>query len=147
MVSPALIPLSAGQAGDVAVIVNPRNPVTGLSSGDLRKILAGEKRTWPGGVHVKLIVRGPGSHERIVLLRLLGMSESDYKRYWAAQVIRGEADSEPLTIPSFGMVKEAATTFPGAIGLADAQDIKPGMLVKVLKVDGRMPGDDGYSLH
>jgi len=36
------------------------------------------------------------------------------------------------------------TIFPGAIALTDFKDVKPTM--KVLKVDGRMPGEAGYSL-
>jgi hypothetical protein len=139
------MPLASAQAVDVAVIVNPYSPVTNISSADLRKVFAGEKRSWPGGVPVKLIVRGPGCHERIVLLRLLGMSESEYKSYWTAQVFRGEADAEPFTVPSIGMVKEAAKVFPGAIGMADAESVKQGM--KVIKVDGKMPGDTGYPVH
>jgi hypothetical protein len=142
----ALITPGTAQEGAVAVIVNPRNSITDVSSSDLRKIFNGEKRSWPAGVRIKLIVLAPGSHERLVLLRLLGMSESEYKHYWAAQVFRGDVDSEPLTVPSFGMVKEAATVFPGAIALVDARDVKPGMPLKVIKLDGHMPGDVGYSL-
>ena len=138
---------SAQGGGDVAVIVNPNNPVINMSLSDLRKIFAGEKRTWPGGTPVKLFVRGPGSHERTVLLRLLEMSESEYKRYWTTQVFRGEADAEPLAVPSFGMAKEAASTFPGAITLVEAQEVKSGMYVKMIKVDGRLPGEPGYPLH
>ena len=62
-------------------------------------------------------------------------------------MFRGDTDTEPVSLPSFGMVKEAAKTFPGAIGLTDARDIKPGMDLKVLKVDGHLPGDPGYPLH
>jgi ABC-type phosphate transport system substrate-binding protein len=142
-----LVPRAEAQNGDVAVIVNPNSSITNVSLGDLRKIFAGEKRSWPGGARIKIIVRPPGSHERVVLLRLLGISESEYKQYWAAQVFRGEADAEPVSLPSFGMVKEAAKTFPGAIGFTDARDIKPGMDLKVVKVDGHMPGDPGYPLH
>jgi hypothetical protein len=139
--------ISLAQNQDVAVIVNPRNPVTNVTSADLRKIFSGEKRSWPGGIPVKLIVRLPGCHERQVLLRLLGMQESEYKQYWRALVFRGEADAEPLSVPSFGMVKEAATVFPGAIGLIDALNVRPEMHLKVIKVDRLMPGDAGYPVH
>jgi hypothetical protein len=74
-------------------------------------------------------VRLPGCRERLVLLSLLGMSESEYKQYWAAQVFRGEADSEPFAVPSVGMQKEAMKVFPGAISLVSAQDVKPGMKI------------------
>jgi ABC-type phosphate transport system substrate-binding protein len=141
----AWIPQSAAQAGDVAVVVNPNSRLTNISLVDLRRIFAGEKRTWPGGVPIKLIIRAPGSRERVVLLKLLGMSESEYKQYWSAQMFRGEAEAEPFTAPSFGMVLEATKVFPGAITLVGAQDVKPGM--KVIKLDEHMPGDPGYALH
>lgn len=141
------IPLAGAQGGDVAVVVNPKSSVTNVSSADLRKIFAGEKRSWPGGVPVTLIVRLPGCHERQVLLRLLAMTENEYKQYWTTQVLRGEADAEPLAAPSFGMVKEAVTAFPGGIGLVDAQNIKPGLNFKVISVDKLMPGDAGYPVH
>lgn len=141
------VPLTAAQGGDVGVVVNPNNSVSNMSLADVRKIFAGEKHSWPGGTPVKLIVRPPGCHERQVLLKLLGMSESEFKQYWTAQVFRGEAEAEPLVIPSFGMVVEATRVFPGSIAFVDAHDIKPGMFIKVLKVEGHMPGDPGYPLH
>jgi hypothetical protein len=141
----ALIPRSAAQATDIAVVVNSDSRLTNVSLVDLRKIFAGEKRTWPGGIPVKLIIRAPGCRERFVLLKLLGMSESEYKQYWLAQTFRGEAESEPFTAPSLGMTLEAIKIFAGAITLIDARELKPG--IKVIKLDGHMPGDPGYALH
>ncbi len=143
----ALAPQCAAQAGDVAVVVNPNSRVTNLSMADLRKIFAGERRTWPGGITIKLILRAPGCHERLVLLKLLGMSEREYKQYWAAETFRGEVDSEPFTAPSLGMAVEATKVFPGAISLVGGQNVRPGMNVKVIKVDGHLPGEEGYSVH
>lgn len=130
---------------DIAVVVNPDNPAANISAADLRKFFLGTKRSWPGGPPVKLVTRGPGCPERVTMLRLLSMSESDYKQYWTAQVFRGEADAEPLIVPSVGMQKEALKTFSGAISLVIAREVKPGM--KVLKVDGLLPGTVGYPLH
>jgi len=144
MASVAFISPAQAQGGEVAVVVNPANPIRGVSLIELRKVLAGEKRSWPGGLAIRLIVRPPGCHERFVLLRLLGMSESEYKRYWTAQVFRGEAGSEPAIVPSVGMQKEALAAFPGAISLVDVRDVKPGM--KIVKVEGLLPGETGYPL-
>jgi len=133
------------QVGDVAVVVNPENAASSLTLPEVRKLFAGEKRSWAGGLSVKLIVRSPGTHEREVLLKLLGISENEYKQYWTSQVFRGEAQSEPLVLPSIGMLKEALGVYPGGVTLVDAQSIKPGM--KVVKVNGRMPGEAGYPIH
>jgi hypothetical protein len=138
-------PRATAQADGMAVVVNSENPAANISLGDLRKIFAGAKRSWPGGQPIKLITRGPGCSERLVLLRLFSMSESEYKQYWTAQVFRGEADAEPLVVRSVGMQKEALKLFPGGISLVNGRDVKPGM--KVLKVDGQMPGSAEYPLH
>jgi hypothetical protein len=140
----SLVSRGTAQAEDIAVVVSSSNPATNLSLGDLRKIFTGVKRSWPGGGPIKLVTRGSGCPERVALLKLLAMSEGDYKRYWTAQVFRGEADAEPLIVPSVGMQKEALNLFPGAISLVNVRDVKAGM--KVIKIDGQMPGVAGYPL-
>jgi len=80
----------------------------------------------------------------MALLKLMAMSEIEYKQYWTAQVFRGEADAEPFTVPSVGMQKEALNLFPGAITLVKMTEVKPGM--KVLRVEGLLPGEAGYPL-
>jgi len=136
---------AAAVEDEVAVVVNNKNPVSNLTTLELRQLFAGQKRSWMGGRPVVLFVRAPGAHERVVLLKLLDMSESDYKRYWTVQVFRGEAMAEPVALFSNGMQKEALTTFPGAIALVNYQDVKPGM--KILKVDGHLPGEAAYPLN
>lgn len=134
------------QSPDVAVVVNAdNNKVSTITLAELRKIFIGERRFWAVGLPIKLLVRNPGAHERGALLKLLGMSESEYKQYWITQIFRGEAESEPISLPSIGMQLEALTVFPGATTLVSARDVKPGM--KVLKVNGHLPGEAGYPLH
>jgi ABC-type phosphate transport system substrate-binding protein len=144
LLGPALAQVSIAQNQEIAVVVNPKNQVRNLTKSELRRIFSGEKRTWSGGLSVKLIVRAPESYERVVLLKLLGMSEREYKQYWIAQVFHGEAQGEPVALFSNGMQKEAIAAFPGGIALVMLGDVKPGM--KVIKVDGLIPGAAGYSL-
>jgi hypothetical protein len=136
--------VSQTQVSDVGVVVNSSNAVSNVSFDELRKIFAGEKRSWTGGVRIQLLVRSPRTRERQVLLKLLQMNEDDYKQYWRSQVYRGEVEAEPMVLPSLGMVKEALKVFPGAIALVDSREIKPDM--KVMKVDGHLPGENGYPL-
>jgi hypothetical protein len=135
---------AAAQTDEIAVVASSANPTTNVSLADLRKMLSGTKRSWPGGQPIKLITRGPRCAERLAMLRLLTMSEDEYKQYWTAQIFRGEADAAPLTVPSVGMQKEAISAFPGALTLVSAKDIKTGM--KVIRVDGLLPGDAGYPI-
>ncbi len=130
---------------DIAVVVNPENSLENLSHSELRKIFAGERRSWAGGVTVRILVRGPNTRERDTLLHLLQMAESDYEQYWTTKIFRGEAQSAPLVLPSVGMIREAILAYPGAIALVAANDVKPGM--KVIKIDSRLPNESGYPLH
>jgi ABC-type phosphate transport system substrate-binding protein len=130
--------------GGIAVVVSPRNSQTTIAMGELRKILAGEKRYWSDGAAVKLFTRSAGTAEHDAMLKLVGMSETEYKQYWRSKVYAGDAQSEPVSLPSNGMQREALQTYPGGIALVDNADVKPGM--KVLKIDGKMPGEEGYPL-
>lgn len=137
--------LNAANDDDVAVVVNPDNPVDSITSTELRKIFAGEKRSWNSNLPVFLLVRAPQTHEREILLtRILKMTESEYKQYWVKKIYSGEVLREPLTLFSNGMQLEAVRAEKGGIALIDFQDIRPG--VKVVKIDGRLPGTAGYPL-
>ena len=140
----ACTPGLGAQTADVAVVVNPKNGVANLTMSELRKLFAGEMRAWPGGTPVKVIIRAPDAHERSVALHLMGFSEDEYARYWTAQAYRGEG-LEPVAVFSNGMQKEAVISIPGAIALIDVRDVKPGL--KVVKIEGKLPGEDGYPLH
>ncbi len=130
---------------DVAVIVNPQNPVDSISLADLRKIYSGEKQSWNSSLPVFVLVRAPQAREREVLLnRVLRMTESEYKQFWVRKVYSGEIQREPLALLSNGMQLEAVRAEHGAIALISAQDIHQG--VKVVKVDGHLPGTAGYPL-
>lgn len=133
------------QEGQFAVVVNSKSNVTNVPLTELRKIFLGERRFWPGNRPVKLVVRPPGSREHTVMLKLLGMTESEYKQYWTQQVFRGEAQAEPMTVSTGSMQVEIIRHAAGAIALMDARDLKPGM--KVVTVDNRSPGDKDYPLH
>jgi phosphate transport system substrate-binding protein len=130
---------------DMAVIVNPQNPADSITSTDLRKVFSGEKRSWNSNVPVFVIVRAPQAKERDVLLsHVLKMTESEYKQYWVKKVYSGEVPREPLALFSNGMQLEAVRAEKGGIALVSLADVRQG--VKVLKVDGHLPGTAGYPL-
>ena len=137
--------LAQSKQDDVAVIVNPQNQIESISSTDLRKIFAGEKRSWNSNVPVFVVVRAPQAHERDILLsHVLRMTESEYKQYWVKKVYSGEVPREPLALLSNGMQLEAVRADKGGIALINLADVKQG--VKVLKVDGKLPGAPAYTL-
>jgi ABC-type phosphate transport system substrate-binding protein len=137
--------VSAQQAGDVAVIVNPGNPIDSITSADLKKVFTGDKTSWGGGLTVAPFVRTAPAHERDMLLKVvLKMTDAQYQDFWVKKVYSGSAAHEPLGLMSNGMQLEAVRSQKGAIALVNLADVKDG--VKVIKVDGIAPGAAGYSL-
>jgi ABC-type phosphate transport system substrate-binding protein len=136
--------VAAQQGGDVAVVVNPDNPVTSITSAELRKIFGGDKQSW-GAFPAVPFVRAAKAHERDVLLSVvMKMTDAQFQEYWVKKVYSGAAAHEPLALMSTGMQLEAIRSQKGGIALINAQEVKEG--VKVIKVDGLAPGSAGYSL-
>jgi hypothetical protein len=141
--SPSLAQTSRGT--DVAVVVNSDTPVADLSLSDVRKVMLGERQYWSSKLPVVLLIRAPAARERDVVLRVIyQMSEAQFKQYWVAKIFRAEAASPPRIVYSNDMQYELLTALPGAIAFVDSRNIRPG--VKVLRVDGHLPGEKDYPL-
>ena len=130
---------------DIAVVVHPDTPITDLSLTEVRKVLLGERQYWSAKLPVVLLIRAPVAHERDVVLRVIyQMSESQFKQYWVAKIFRAEAASPPKIVYSNDMQLELVSAMPGSIAFVDARNVRPGL--KVLRVDGQLPGDRNYPL-
>jgi hypothetical protein len=130
---------------DIAVVVHPDTPVSDLTLSDVRKVLLGERQYWNAKLPVVLLIRAPVARERDVVLRVIyQMSEAQFKQYWVAKIFRAEAASPPKIVYSNDMQYELVAGIPGAIAFMDARNVRPGL--KVLRVDGYLPGDREYPL-
>lgn len=136
-------PRSAAEA--MAVIVHPDTPVQNLSFAEMRRVFLGERQYWNAETPVVLIVRAPVAPERqVVLNKIYGMSESQFKQYWIARIFRAEATSTPKVVYSNQTINELVAAIPGAISLVRAVEIQPG--VKTIRIDGVLPGEANYPL-
>ena len=130
---------------DIAVVVHPDTPVSDLTLSDVRKVLLGERQYWNAKLPVVLLIRAPVARERDVVLRVIyEMSEEQFKQYWIAKIFRAEAATPPKIVYSNDMQYELVSGIPGAIAFMDARNVRPGL--KVLRVDGHLPGDKDYPL-
>ena len=130
---------------DVAVVVHPDTPVSDLSMAEVRKVLLGERQYWSAKLPVVLLIRAPAARERDVVLRVVyQMTEAQFKQYWVAKIFRAEAASPPKIVYSNDMQYELVTAIPGAIAFVDVRSVRPGL--KVLRVDGHLPGEREYPL-
>ena len=141
----AIPPAGAAEAGDVAIVVRPDVPVDNLAFAELRRLMLGDRQFWSSNLRVTLLVRAPGAPERdIVLKTVYQMSEAQFRQYWIAKVFRAEAASAPRIVYSNEMAAELATSIPGAVAFVDAAGVPNGL--KVVKINGLLPGQKGYSL-
>ena len=143
----ALIQPLAAQRHDVhvAVVVHPDTPISNLNLAEVRKVFLGDRQYWSTNIPVVLLIRAPVARERDVVLKIIyQMSESQFKQYWIAKIFRAEAATAPKVVYSNDMANQLVTAIPGAIAFIDSKDVKPG--AKVVRVDGRLPGEPGYPL-
>ena len=134
------------KANDIAVVTNAQTPVADLPLTEVRKVFLGEKQYWTANMPVILLVRAPVAREREVVLKTIyQMTESQFKQYWVAKIFRSEAVSAPKIVYSADMTNQLLSVIPGSIAFMEAKDVGSGL--KVLKVDGKLPGEPGYKLH
>lgn len=130
---------------NIAVVVHPDTPINELSLSQVRNVFLGERQYWNAKLPVVLLIRAPVARERAVVLRVIyQMTEAQFTRYWVAKIFRAEAATPPKIVYSNDMQYELVTSIPGAIAFMDTRNVRPGL--KVLRVDGHLPGERGYPL-
>jgi len=136
---------AAQTTSDVAVVVHPDVPVDTLTVSELRRVVLGDREFWPAGVRITLLIRAPIAHERdVVLKNLCQMSEAQFRQHWIGKVFRADTALAPKIVYSPEMAADMVNRFPGAITFIDASLVAKGL--KVVKIEGRAPGDKGYAL-
>jgi ABC-type phosphate transport system substrate-binding protein len=141
----AAVPAAGQAASDIAVVVNASVPVDNLSLAELRRILLGDKEFWAPGMRVTLLIRAPIARERdVVIQHVCEMSEAQFRQHWIAKVFRAETPTGPKIVYSSDSALEQVARVPGAITFVDAALAGRGM--KVLKIDGKSPGQPGYRI-
>jgi ABC-type phosphate transport system substrate-binding protein len=145
LVTLLLLAVPTAHGADLAIVVNPQNAVDNLSAAELQRMAHLEVQRWRGGGRIYLILLESGTPEKRVLLRrLYRMSDSELKQFWLGKLYRGEIASYPRVVASSAAVKRIVAQAPNALGFIAAEEADDS--VKVLRVDGRRPGEPGYFL-
>jgi ABC-type phosphate transport system substrate-binding protein len=143
----ALIGAAAGIAygAPVAIVVSGDVPVDNLSFSEVRKVFLGERQFWNPNLRVVLLMRAPVAPERDVVLRTIyQMSEAQFRQYWISKVFRADVSSGPKIVYSTEMANDLVNAIPGAIAFIDSAQVPKTL--KVIKIDGKLPGDKAYPL-
>ena len=141
-----LLTSASSGAGDVALIVHPKNPVADLTRAEVVAIFKAEQQHWKAGERIYLILQESGTPERALLLkRVYLMSDVEIEALLAGEALPGRdrrlsrASWPPVRRPS-GSWPRPPTRWPSS--MPPAVD----STVKALRIDGQRPGEPGYAL-
>jgi hypothetical protein len=145
LIASTSVPASTQTSGDIAVVANAGVPVDNLTLPELRRMLLGDREFWPSGVRVTLLIRAPIARERDVAVKdVCEMTEAQFRQHWIGKVFRADTPSGPKIVYSNEMALDQVSRTPGAITFVPAPVTTKN--VKVLRIDGRTPGQAGYQL-
>ncbi|HMF95763.1 MAG TPA: hypothetical protein VKE96_15790 [Vicinamibacterales bacterium] len=129
----------------LAIIVHPSNPVDNLTFSELRRIFMLDTQTWPQGRKITVVLREKGQPERAEAIRMIcGLTEGDYDKHILFRTFQGSVNIGPRSIQSAAAMQRFVYSAPGAIGSVAADQLET--TVKVLRIDGVLPGDPRYPL-
>jgi len=127
-------------ARDLAVITDKSNITSAVSSTDLSKLLKNDTQRWPDGRKVMIFLSNPSSSDAWLLFqKIYNMSMEEARRF---------AENHKDSIVLMGaddLVLKAVAQQPGSIGVVNVYSLNSS--VKVMKVDGKLPFEQGYLLH
>ena len=127
------------RARDLAIIVHKANPTSTVTAAELEKVLKASG-PWPDGKKVKVFMTDPESADRkAILQRVYKMTPAEIKTFVEAH----KADIEIVASDEIALTM--VDNNPAAVAIVNVYSINSR--VKVLKVDEKLPMEQGYLLH
>ena len=131
----------------VAVIVNKSNSVSDISYNELKQILEARKQYWDNGEKITLIFKPIASTEtRTLIDTVYKIKYEEFDKYWFSMVYSSKITEFPKIVISTSTMNILVSEIPGAIAFLRINEVSKRGNIKVLKVDGKMPDEDGYPL-
>lgn len=123
----------------MAVVVDKANTQGGITTAELIKVFKFDSRKWSDGRNVVLVMIEPATPEmESAFEKLYHMQPDEVKALVAAH------HSSVVFVSSEEKLLKSVESIPGAVGLVDVYSITSR--VNVLKVDGKLPLEQGYFL-
>ena len=127
-----LLLTGTAQAEELVVIVNAANPNASLTQQQAKAYFLKKSPSWANGEKVRPVDRDGDSPERTAMLKILGYSSDELKRYWIERQY-ASADQPPASVPDEASVLKFVSFFKGGIGFitksglakAGGQGVKP----------------------
>lgn len=105
----------------------------------------GEKKWWSHKHRITLAAMRHSTPEWKTVQRVIyKANQHELEHYYLYQSFKGEGVNLPVTMQEPADVKKFVAKTPGAIGYMRASDVDD--TVKVVRINGLLPDDDGYPL-
>lgn len=118
---------------EIAVIVNPQNTVSAISSKDLKNIYKLKKTTWPTGDKIEAVnLKKTNSIRKKFSDIILKKTLARMDKFYLKQALSGKGQP-PRVLDSYGDVKDFVRYNKNAIGYIDIKDVDGS--VKVLSIE------------
>jgi hypothetical protein len=137
--------LAAERGESLAIVVHKSNPLENLGMDELRRYCLAERRHWPHGRKVTIVLRESGVAERDLALReVFGMNETEFKRHFLQLTFSAEVQCTPKELATGVGVRRFVVNVPGALGFVRLSEVDGS--VKVITLDGLSPTNTAYRL-
>ena len=145
----SLLSVAVVAADDPVILVHEQRPEEDLSVWRMRILMNGAEPLWGNGDRVRLLLPpedSPATAER--LYEFLERSPRELRKIWVDKVFKGEAVTLPEQPPTVEDLIRELRSDPGGLGVLPGGAVSSGVPegLKILTVDGKQPGDDGYAL-
>lgn len=139
-------------ATTAAVIVKGDFQVSGISRADLIRILVGDSRFWSNRVPIRIVIPPRSSPVlQALYTNLLKTTALEFERQWESRRFRGETAAVPAVSFETPLAIRLVVSQPGFLAVVGSDDLEalPPKLreaVKVVPIDGKLPGSADYAL-
>jgi len=141
------LPLRSARAqvqSSLAVVVAKISPIQHLSQFELKKLYLGSNISDSAGERIIAFNQAPNSPDRVSFeQRVLGMTPDEVARYWIDRKIRGEGGA-PKSVGSAELLQRVVSKLEHSVAYVRADQVRPD--VRVVAIDGSVPGDAAYRL-
>lgn len=130
-----MITRGVSSAEPIAVIVNPANPISILTIGEVKKYYSDIIAIWPNREHINIVdLPMEDATRQMFSMKVLERNPEDVMMEWASKRITNTANNPPTIIKSQVLVQSLVATQKGAIGYISANLVDPTKVKVVLTI-------------
>ncbi len=127
-------------AEPIAIVTNKTNDIIGLKSTFLSKVFMGRQGKWPDGQKIFVVDRSSDTEIRFQFYRIV-LNSKPTKTFLKP---RSPVVFKPMVLKTDKSALKLVSRIPNAIGYIYLSKVNEK--VKVLKIDGKLPGEENYKI-